>query len=273
MTNSASALPATAEIAATLRAAADAARPLTLGHFRTQLAVDNKLASGFDPVTAADREAETAIRAVIGDRFPDHQIVGEEWDMKATGSPLTWIIDPIDGTRAFISGVPVWGTLIGLTRNGRAVAGLMEQPFTGETWLAAGGEASFIRDGTSQPIRTSAVTRLAAARLSTTTPELFSEPHLAGWNAVRKASLFVRYGLDCYAYCLLASGHLDIVVEAGLKDVDIAPLIPIIEAAGGTITTWDGGRAEQGGTCVAAATPELHAEAMKVLREAMLGAV
>lgn len=272
MTNSPERALDAAKIIATLRAAADAARPRTLEKFRTILTVDNKLTSGFDPVTAADRDAETAIRALIADNFPDHEIIGEEWEKKVTGSSFAWIIDPIDGTRAFISGVPVWGTLVGLLHNGQAIAGLMEQPFTGESWIAAGGEGSYARGGVSQPLRTSHITSLSAARISTTSPELFSGAHIAGWNAIREAGLVVRYGLDCYAYCLLASGHIDLVVEAGLKDVDIAPLIPIIEAAGGIITTWDGGRAEQGGTCVAAATPELHAEAMTVLGEAMLGA-
>lgn len=272
MTNSTAPAPETASIIETLLAAADAARPLTLGNFRTQLAVDNKLASGFDPVTIADRDAETAIRAVIAEHFPDHEIIGEEWEKKETGSPFAWIIDPIDGTRAYISGVPVWGTLVGLTHGGRAIAGLMEQPFTGESWIAAGGEGFFERGGARLPLRTSDMTSLSTARLSTTSPELFSGAHVAGWTAIREAALQVRYGLDCYAYCLLASGHLDLVVEAGLKDVDIAPLIPIIEAAGGVVTTWDGGRAEQGGTCVAAATPQLHEDAMRVLREAMLGA-
>ena len=272
MTNSSARVPDTAQIIATLRAAADAARPKTLENFRTPLPVDNKLTSGFDPVTAADRDAETAIRALITQSFPDHEIIGEEWDKKVTGSPFSWIIDPIDGTRAFISGVPVWGTLVGLLHEGKAIAGLMEQPFTGERWIAAGGEGSYERGGETQRLRTSQITSLANARMSTTSPELFSGAHMAGWNAIREGGLVVRYGLDCYAYCLLASGHIDLVVEAGLKDVDIAPLTPIIEAAGGVITTWDGGRAEQGGTCVAAATPELHREAMAVLREAMLGA-
>lgn len=267
--SSPSALSDTA-IAETLIACAEAARPITLGRFRTQLAVDNKLATGFDPVTEADREAEIAIREVISVRFPDHGIVGEEWDAKATTTPYNWIIDPIDGTRAFISGVPVWGTLVGLTHQGKAIAGLMEQPYTGEYWLAVGGTLRHARNGTDLPAAVSAVTRLAQARTTTTSPELFTGPHLAAWAALNRRVLQVRYGLDCYGYCLLATGHLDLVVEVGLKDVDIAPLIPIIETAGGVITTWDGGRAEKGGTCVAAATPQLHEEAMRVLREAML---
>ncbi|WP_196260583.1 histidinol-phosphatase [Pelagibacterium limicola] len=263
--------PDAAAITRTLLAAAEAARRPTLENFRTHLAVDNKHASGFDPVTAADREAETAIRDVISAHFPEHEIIGEEWEKKTTGSPYAWIIDPIDGTRAFISGVPVWGTLIGLVCEGKAIAGLMEQPFTGERWMAAGGKATYSRGGRSEPLNTSTVEALSSARLSTTSPELFQGTSAAAWSAIRDASLVVRYGLDCYAYSLLASGHIDLVVEAGLKDVDIAPLIPIIEAAGGVITTWDGGRAEHGGTCVAAATPKLHTDALRILREAMLG--
>ncbi|MCD7060532.1 histidinol-phosphatase [Pelagibacterium sp. HS1C4-1] len=250
--------------------AAAAARALTLSHFRTQLSVDNKLTTGFDPVTEADRAAETAIRDVIHRHFPDHAIIGEEWEAKTTGSAFTWIIDPIDGTRAFISGVPVWGTLIGLTHNGRAIAGLMEQPFTGETWTGISGTSAYRRGGAEAALKTSSVQRLSAVRATTTSPELFTGPYAAGWHAIRDRVLQTRYGLDCYGYALLASGHIDLVIEAGLKDVDIAPLVPIIEGAGGVVTTWDGGRAEKGGTCIAAATPQLHEEAMETLREAML---
>lgn len=270
MTISTAARPTDAAIAETLIAGATAARASTLGRFRTQLAVDNKFSVGFDPVTEADREAETVIRAIIAERFPDHGIIGEEWDAKATETAYNWIIDPIDGTRAFISGVPVWGTLIGLTHEGKAIAGLMEQPFTGERWMAVGGKVEHTRNGGPQPAGVSSVAKLSQARTSTTSPDMFRGPHLSAWTELSSRVLQVRYGLDCYAYCLLASGHIDLVVEVQLKDVDIAPLIPIIEAAGGVVTTWDGGRAENGGTCVAAATPQLHDEAMRVLREAML---
>lgn len=271
MTISSSNPPDEASIRQVLLATAAAARPHTLGKFRTQLAVDNKLSSGFDPVTEADRDAETAIRAVIAEAFPGHSIVGEEWDDKLTDSDYAWIVDPIDGTRAFISGVPVWGTLVGLTAGGRALAGLMAQPFTGESWIGIGGATHYSRGEESLRLTTSRTTRLAEARTSTTSPDLFATAEFSAWTAVRERVLQVRYGLDCYAYCLLASGHVDLVVEAGLKDVDIAPLIPIIEGAGGIVTTWNGERAERGGNVVAAATPELHAEALAVLGEAMLG--
>jgi histidinol phosphatase-like enzyme (inositol monophosphatase family) len=255
----------------TLLDAADVAAAMTLPRFRTNLAVDNKWTEGFDPVTEADREAERAIRELIAARFPAHGLIGEEWDPKETGGRFAWIIDPIDGTRAFITGVPVWGTLIGLTVDGRAVAGLMAQPFTGEVYLSLPGEAHYHRGTERTPLRTSKVTDLASAKLTATSPDLFlgELPDISSaWQRISAGALTVRYGLDCYGYCLLAAGHIDLVVEAGLKDVDITPLIPIIENAGGIVTTWDGGRAEAGGNCVAAATPELHAAAMRMLRGA-----
>jgi histidinol phosphatase-like enzyme (inositol monophosphatase family) len=260
----------TAAILDVLESAAKAAAAITLGLFRSELTVENKWQDGFDPVTEADKTAELAIREIISARFPEHGIVGEEWDDKAASeSDYTWIIDPIDGTRAFICGVPVWGTLVGLTHRGRAIAGLMAQPFTGELFVAAGEHGEYRRGQTSRPLRTSTVTRLSAAKLTATSPELFRRPEIErAWGSVWPRALQTRYGLDCYGYCLLAIGQIDLVVEAGLKDVDIAPLIPIIERAGGVITTWDGGPAEAGGNCVAAATPELHAEVITLLRSA-----
>lgn len=250
----------------TLLAAAGAAAELTLAGFRTPLAVDNKWEIGFDPVTAADRDAETAVRTLLASRFPDHGIIGEEWDPKASGGDFDWIVDPIDGTRAYISGVPVWGTLIGLLHKGRAVAGLMAQPFTGETWLGLPGGSHYNRGGISRPIRTSGQTELARAKISATSPDIFEQAGtVANINRLRAATLQCRWGLDCYAYSLLAAGHIDIVAESALKNVDIAPLIPVIENAGGIVTTWDGRPAEAGGNCVAAATPQLHEAAMRVL--------
>lgn len=254
-------------VRATLLAAAEAAAAHTLPLFRTGLSVDNKWAEGFDPVTAADRDAETAIRALIAGRFPDHGMTGEEFAATPTAGPFTWIVDPIDGTRAFICGVPVWGTLVGLTVNGRAIAGLMAQPFTGETFLGVPGASLFLRASRTEPLRTSTVTDLAAARMTTTSPDLLEAPGIAEpWQRIRRAVQHTRYGLDSYGYCMLAMGQIDLVVEAGLKDVDIAPLIPIIENAGGIVTTWTGGPAELGGSCVAAATPQLHAAALAMLR-------
>ena len=251
----------------TMLEAADAAATRTLAGFRTPLAVENKWDTGFDPVTAADRDAEIAIRAVLSARFPEHGIIGEEWDPKASAGEYDWIVDPIDGTRAFISGVPVWGTLIGLMHRGRAVAGLMAQPFTGETYLGLPGVAIYRRGSDTRRLRTSSVTDLKRAKVTATSPDIFEQAGTTdNINRLRRATLQTRWGLDCYGYCLLAAGHIDIVAESVLKNVDIAPLIPIIENAGGVVTTWEGGPAEAGGNCVAAATPELHEAAMKVLR-------
>jgi len=252
----------------TLLDAAEIAAAITLPRFRSALAVENKWTEGFDPVTEADREAERAIRELIGERFPDHGIIGEEWDAKAARSDFTWIVDPIDGTRAFITGVPVWGTLIGLMVDGRSVAGLMAQPFTGEIFLSLPGEAHLYRGTDKRELRTSPVTELRHAKLTATSPDPFfsSKRDVSKqWSEISASVLTVRYGLDCYGYCLLAAGHIDLVVEAGLKDVDIAPLIPVIQNAGGVVTTWDGAPAEMGGNCVAAATTELHAAAMELL--------
>ena len=252
----------------TLLDAADVAAAMTLPRFRANVAVDNKWTEGFDPVTEAHREAERVIREMIAERIPTHGLIGEEWDDKVGDGRFAWIIDPIDGTRAFITGVPVWGTLVGLTVDGRAVAGIMAQPFTGEVYLGLPGEAHYQRGGERQQLRTSKITELAGAKLTATSPEIFRRPgrdFMAHWSAISAGALTVRYGLDCYGYCLLAAGHLDLVVEADLKAVDITPLIPIIENAGGIVTTWDGGRAEAGGNGAAAATPELHAAALAVL--------
>lgn len=260
---------APALILETLLSAADAAARETLPRFRKPLDVENKLAVGFDPVTEADKQAEIAVRDLIAARFPDHGLIGEEWDPKLSDTPCQWIIDPIDGTRAFISGVPVWGTLIGFMVDGRAEAGLMDQPFTGETYVGLPGRSTYRRGAEEIVLKTSTVTEIARAKLSTTAPDLFTQTGTERqWSALRSRALQTRYGLDCYAYCLLAAGHIDLVVEPGLKNVDIAPLVPIIENAGGIVTTWDGGAAEEGGNCIAAATPELHAAAMAILKSA-----
>lgn len=257
-----------AKVEAVLLAAAEAAAAKTLPLFRTGLGVDNKLAVGFDPVTEADRSAETAIRAVIAQTFPDHAIIGEEWGSSGE-SEYSWIIDPVDGTRAFITGVPVWGTLIGFAHKGVAIAGVMSQPFIGETFLASPGSASYRRHGLTQPLRSSGQTELAAARVFTTTPNLFSAPELmAKWRALEAVTQLQRFGLDCYGYALLAAGHADIVIEPFLNTYDIAALVPIIREAGGAIACWDGSEPTGGGNVVAAATPALLDKALAVINAA-----
>jgi len=254
-----------AKVQTTLLAAADAAAAVSLPLFRTNLGVDNKLDAGFDPVTEADRSAETAIRAVIAQAFPDHAVIGEEWGSSGQ-SDYSWIIDPIDGTRAFITGVPVWGTLIGFAHHGIAIAGLMSQPFIGETFLATPAGASYRRNGDTRPLRSSGQTELAPARVFTTTPALFRTPELlAKWQALEAATQLQRFGLDCYGYALLAAGHADIVIEPFLNSYDIAALVPIIRQAGGAIACWDGSEPTGGGNVVAAATPELLDKALELV--------
>jgi histidinol phosphatase-like enzyme (inositol monophosphatase family) len=247
-------------------ALADLSGKAILPFFRSQMAVDNKARAGFDPVTAADRSAEDVIRTALATRHPDHAILGEEFGARATTSPYTWVIDPIDGTKAFITGMPLWGTLIGLTYEGRATLGLMDQPFTRErVW--AGPDATFWRlpGGRARRISTRACAGLSTAILSTTSPDLFTKTERAKFERVKARVRLTRFGGDCYGYCLLAAGHIDLVVEAGLKPYDVMALIPIIERAGGRITTWDGGRPEGGGRIVAAGDPTLHAAALEVL--------
>ncbi|MGE7367643.1 histidinol-phosphatase [Neorhizobium sp. NPDC001467] len=244
---------------------ADAAKAETLPRFRAGTSVTNKLAQGFDPVTEADRAAESAIRALIAERFPEHGILGEEHENIGLDRPHVWVIDPIDGTRAFISGVPVWGTLIGLRSNGRATMGMMDQPFTGERYFADGKQAWYRgRDG-EYAIRTRDCGGLSEAILFTTSPHIFEGDDLAAYRSVEDKVRLFRYGTDCYAYALLAAGHVDLVVENGLKPYDVGALIPIIEQAGGIITTWEGGRPEDGGNIVAAGSRAVHEQALALL--------
>lgn len=257
-----------ARIEATLLAAAESAAAHTLPLFRTGLAVDNKLSAGFDPVTEADKGAEKVIRAIIAEAFPDHAIIGEEWG--TTGeSRYSWIIDPVDGTRAFISGAPVWGTLIGFAIDGVATAGLMSQPFIGETFLAVPGHSRYERGGLTQPNRVSGLADLGPARVFTTTPKLFNTPEfLRKWHAVEAATRLQRFGMDCYGYALLASGHADLVIEPYLNTYDIAALVPIIREAGGAIACWDGSEPTAGGNVVAAASQALLDQTLELINAA-----
>ena len=248
---------------------ADRASEAILPQFRKRLSVENKAGAGnFDPVTAADKGAERAIAKALKARFPDHGLVGEEYGRREGASPYKWVVDPIDGTKGFILGLPTWGTLVGLLHDEQPYLGLMCQPFTRERFWS-GEKSSYLAVGGDKPkrLRTRECPELASAMLSTTHPDLFAAGDEAeGFQRIKTATRMSRYGGDCYAYCLLAAGHIDLVVEAGLKPHDIVALIPIIERAGGVITTWDGKPAIHGGRIVACGDPKLHAKAMKVLR-------
>ncbi|MDO1581963.1 histidinol-phosphatase [Rhizobium oryzicola] len=245
---------------------ADAAKGETLPRFRTGTLVSNKLAGGFDPVTEADQAAETAIRDRIIQHFPAHGILGEEHESIGLDRDLVWVIDPIDGTRAFISGVPVWGTLIGLYQKGRAVMGLVDQPFTGERYFADGQRAWYRGPDGERQIHTRDCGGLGNATLFTTSPHIFQGGSYDLYKAVESKVRLFRYGVDCYAYALLAAGHIDLVIEDSLKPYDVGALIPLIEQAGGIVTTWDGGRPEMGGNIIAAGSHAVYEEALAILQ-------
>ena len=241
---------------------------LALAHFRQPIAVENKLGPGaFDPVTAADRGVEALIRAGLGRAWPDSPIQGEEEGFTPGESEWSWIIDPIDGTRAFISGVPAWGILLGLLKAGRPVAGIMRQPYLDETFLGGPSGAWLLRAGSRLPLRASGKASLGEAILYSTHPRLFADPaEQAGFDRVAAAVRMTRFGGDCYSYCLLAHGFVDLVIESSLQAYDIVPLIPIVEAAGGVVSGLDGAPPLDGGTVIAAASPALHAAALALMR-------
>ncbi len=249
-----------------MRRIAEVAAAETLPRFRKQGVVSNKELESFDPVTEADREAERAIRALIHAEFPDHGILGEEHGNENMASRHVWVIDPIDGTRAYISGLPVWGTLVGFTEDGDAVAGMMSQPFTGELFYANASGAHYEGPGGPRVLATRKTTRLADATLFTTTPALFKAREARQrYDGLEAKVRLARYGTDCYAFAMVASGSVDVAVDPGLKPYDIVALIPIIEQAGGVVTRRDGGPAETAGDIVAAASPELHRAALDLL--------
>ncbi|NNM74304.1 histidinol-phosphatase [Enterovirga aerilata] len=238
-----------------------------LPFFRTMLSAEDKSRGGvFDPVTEADRAGEIAMRRMIGTMFPSHGIIGEEFGAERPDAEFVWVLDPIDGTRAFMAGLPLWGTLIGLTRNGAPAYGLMHQPFIGERFFGDGGSAGYVGPHGERKLATRRCRSLADAVLSTTSPRLFETDLMAGYERIESAVKLTRFGYDCYAYCMLAAGHLDLVIESGLKPYDIVPLIPIIEGAGGIVTSWDGGPATQGGSIVACGDKRLHDSVIERLR-------
>lgn len=248
---------------------AEASAKEIMPHFRNDIPVDVKAGVVWDPVTEGDRAGERVMRAMIEERYPDHGIHGEEYGKKPSRSGLTWVLDPVDGTRAFISGMPTWATLIGLNFEGRPKVGVMNQPFVGETFYGNPDGAWSRYRGAERKLATRPVRPLAQATFTTTAPELYrSEAEKAVLNRLCQATRLTRYGGDAYFFCVLAAGQIDLALDAHLQPYDIAPLIPIIEGAGGVVTTWERGDAAQGGNVIAASSLALHEEALAVITPA-----
>jgi histidinol phosphatase-like enzyme (inositol monophosphatase family) len=265
-----------AELDALVRLAeelADAAGAVALAHFRAGALVahDKGAADGrrFDPVTEADRGAERAIRVLLNERRPNDGVFGEEEERTHGTSGLTWIVDPIDGTRSFISGLPLWGTLIALDDGTRGRIGVIDQPYMRERFVGVlregGAEAWMTGLAGRLPLHTRRCAGLAEATVFTTDPFLFSEAERAAFETVRARARLTRYGTDCYAYALLAMGLVDLVIESGLAAYDVAALVPVVTAAGGRVTGWRGEDCRWGGRVVAAGSPEAHEAALEVL--------
>jgi myo-inositol-1(or 4)-monophosphatase len=239
-----------------------------LPFFRTALGVQNKSGTDvFDPVTEADRAAETAMRALIRKTFPAHGVIGEEFGDDRADAPYVWVLDPIDGTKSFIAGMPAWGTLIGLLKDGVPVYGMMYQPFIGEYFTGDGAAARYRGPAGERKLLVRDCAALKEAILYTTSPLLMNNEERKRFQKVEKATRLSRYGGDCYAYCMVAAGHVDLVIEAGLKRYDVMPLIPIVEGAGGIITDWNGGTAANGGRIIAAGDRRVHEQAIKLLAD------
>ena len=260
--------PLSAALMGTAHAMADAARVAVLPWFRSAgLAADNKDAGGFDPVTQADRAAEEAMRGVLARLRPDDAIIGEEFGETPGTSGLTWVLDPVDGTRAFMSGTPTWGVLIGLADADGPVLGIIDQPYIGERFWGGFGQTGMTGPLGVRDLRVCGSRPLSESILFTTFPEVGSADEGAGFRAVAERVKLVRYGMDCYAYALLAAGHIDLVIEAGLSNYDVQAPIAVIEAAGGIVTDWQGGPAHHGGRILAAAGAEQHAAALALLSQ------
>lgn len=259
------------ELLGVAHALADAARGPILEYFRSDgLFADNKLSTsgGFDPVTAADKAAEAAMRAVLAERRPADGIFGEEHGRTDGSSGLTWVLDPIDGTRAFLAGAPTFGVLIAVHDGTKPILGIIDQPYIGERFLGLPGEsglAELTRGANQRSLRTRRDIALKDAIVFTTYPEVGTPTEGDAFAAVSSRARLTRYGLDCYAYALVALGQADLVIEAGLNAYDIQAPMAVIQAAGGVVTDWRGGPCDQGGRAVAAGSAALHREALEIL--------
>ncbi|MGB3177970.1 MAG: histidinol-phosphatase [Albidovulum sp.] len=255
-----------AAIIATAHALADAARVATLEHFRTDgLLADNKEKTHFDPVTVADRASEQRMREILAQARPDDAILGEEFGAQSGTSGLTWVLDPIDGTRSYLAGTPTWGVLISIRNETGPIFGIIDQPYIGERFVGGFGLSEMSGPMGARPLRTRAARPLSEALLFTTFPEVGTPQDGVAFNRVKSGARLTRYGTDCYAYALVAAGQIDLVIEAGLQAYDVQAPIAVIEAAGGVVTDWQGRPVHEGGRVLAAANAGIHAEAMAVL--------
>ena len=235
-------------------------------HFRQPITVENKSVSAFDPVTNADRAIERVLRTAIDARYPDHGIVAEEEGERPGAGDYTWFIDPIDGTRAFITGSPLWGTLIGLARQAQPLFGLLVQPVLEEVFFGGPNGSWLIKAERRDRLKSRGCKSLGAAMLASTHPDMFQAERATAFRVLAGQCQLTRFGGDCYNYAMLAAGHLDLVVESQLKPYDIVPLIPILEGAGCIVTDWRGRPALNGGDVVAAGSRELHTAALAALQ-------
>lgn len=263
-----------------IRTMAQVSADAIMPHFRKPMDVENKLESAtdsesneFDPVTIADKNAEAALRKLINEKFPHHGILGEEYGGENLDADFVWVLDPIDGTRAFVSGLPLWGTLIALCHKGKPILGAMIQPFLNEIYVGGGSNSwlAAIDDETLlKPLQTRQKTSLNETILFTTEPALFEPDERGKYELLESTCQLHRYGLDCYGYAMVAAGFGDLAVEAGLQIYDIAALIPLIEAAGGVVTNWDGmpveGIVHAGRLQVlASANTKIHRDALNII--------
>jgi histidinol phosphatase-like enzyme (inositol monophosphatase family) len=255
-----------ADLIAAAAELADAARVATLAHFRqTGLTADTKETDRFDPVTVADRLSEQRMREILARRRPDDAILGEEFGPKAGTSGLTWVLDPIDGTRGYLSGTPTWGVLIAVSDRSGPIYGIIDQPYIGERFEGGLGRAEVNGPLGRIGLKTRPARPLSQAIVFSTFPEVGTAAEGAAFRRVAGQARLVRYGMDCYAYALIAAGQIDLVIEAGLKAYDVQAPIAVIEAAGGMVTDWQGRPCHEGGQVLAAANPQIHAEAMVLL--------
>lgn len=249
---------------------ADAAREASLPHFRSGGAVETKQAHGFDPVTEADRAAERAMRALLAEHAPDDGVDGEEYGFTPGSTGWVWHLDPVDGTRAFVAGLPLWTVLIGAAFDGEPRIGVIDQPVLRERYIGDGMRAWLDTDAGRQPIRVSAQADLRQAILSTTDPFILTPPEQGAFTHLRHTARLTRYGLDAYAYARLAAGSIDIVAETGLQRHDVAALVPVVRGAGGVACNWRGEPARLGPQLVCAASQALLDQALISLRRSAL---